>query len=110
MFMIFLLFVALKAEEEELKECQERRDSVERELSEPSFAVAEVGKECESSAEYLEARESIGEEKGNTSTKLTNTIYDPITNNYQMNDMEDSMSEEISFEAKSITGECGAPQ
>jgi hypothetical protein len=108
MFMIFVLFVALKAKEEELKGCQKRRDSVEKEQSEPRFAITQAEKECESSAKQLEACERIGEEKGNTSTKLTNTIYDPVTNNCEVKDMADSMNEEMSFEAQCNTGECVA--
>jgi septal ring factor EnvC (AmiA/AmiB activator) len=109
MFMFFMLFVPLKAEEEELKECQKRRDSVEKELSEPVFAIAQAEKGCESLAKELEAYERIGEEKGNTSTELTNTISDPVRNNCEVKDMADSMNEETSFEAECNTGECGAP-
>jgi chromosome segregation ATPase len=108
MFIIFLLFVPLKAEEEELKECQKRRDSVEKELSEPMFPIAQAEKGCESLATELEAYERIGEEKENTSTELTNTISHPVTNNCEVNDMVDSMSEETSFEIACNTGECGA--
>jgi chromosome segregation ATPase len=103
------LFVALKAEEEELKECQKRRDSVEKEVSEPWFAVAQVEDECEYLAKELKTCERIGEEKGNTSTKLTNTIYDKVMNNCELNDMVDSMNEETSFETECNTGEFGAP-
>jgi hypothetical protein len=98
--MIFLLFVALKAKEEELKGCKKRRDSIEKWLSEPRFATAQAEKECESLAKQSEACERIGEEKGNTSTKLTNTNYDPVMNNCEVKDMADSMNEEMSFEAQ----------
>jgi hypothetical protein len=107
--MIFLLFVALKTKEEELKEYQKSRVSVEKELSELKFPIAQEEKECESLAKELEACEIIGEEKGNTSTKHTNTISDPVMNNCEVKDTADSMNEEMSFAARFNTGECGSP-
>jgi chromosome segregation ATPase len=103
------LFVALKTKEEELKGCQKRRDSVEKEQSEPRFAIIQAEKECESSAKQLEACERIGEEKGNTGTELTSAVDGTDVNNYELKDLGPNMSEEMSFEAQCNTGECGAP-
>jgi hypothetical protein len=104
----FSAFVSLKTEDKGLKGCQERRDSVEKEQSEPRFAIAQAEKECGFLAEQLEAWERIREKRGNTSTKLTNTVDDTEMNNCELKDFARSMSAEMSFEAQCNAGECGA--
>jgi hypothetical protein len=108
MFIIFLLFITFKAKEEELKACQKRRDSVEKELTELRFAIAQAKKGSGFLAKKLKAYEGIVAEQGNGIMKLTSAIHDTDMNNYELKDLAFSMGEEMSFKAQYNTGECGA--